>query len=362
MKQPDGLRRKSHGGQQIVNNRYTSVSTQGYVYVLVNSTMPGLIKIGRTNRDPSQRALELSRVTGVATPFVVAYEKQVSDSVAAEQLIHNYLGNLGCRVADNREFFQATAKDAIDAILALPDYLLEVEMVPCGISVSDKPFEPQWLNTFRMAKDSYEGRGDTLRDNEEAYRLFKLAASQGCHFAFAYLADMHFRGEGCAKGKGRELYCLKEGFKLGNRESCAKLMQYHAYEVRLNKQLSNNEKSVLEANIAKCFKHTLLKLETDTQSDLADDEWDIGYDQVISDLVNALACAPQILEKCDLDEFHLPVHVQQDLINCLDGQFDIVDDDLEPEWVYANLKIIKDWLINLPFAYAGDHNAKLPHD
>ena len=44
----------------------------GWVYVLVNSSMPGIAKVGRTTRAPRDRAAELSGVTGVATPFIVA--------------------------------------------------------------------------------------------------------------------------------------------------------------------------------------------------------------------------------------------------------------------------------------------------
>jgi hypothetical protein len=45
----------------------------GYVYILVNHSMVGLLKIGRTVRDSRARARELS-TTGVPTPFQVAFE------------------------------------------------------------------------------------------------------------------------------------------------------------------------------------------------------------------------------------------------------------------------------------------------
>src|SRR5688572_6679317 len=46
----------------------------GYLYVLINPSLPGLVKIGKTNRDPEQRAAELSAATGVPTPFVLVYD------------------------------------------------------------------------------------------------------------------------------------------------------------------------------------------------------------------------------------------------------------------------------------------------
>ena len=46
----------------------------GYVYILVNDSMPGLIKIGKTARNSLARAKDLSSSTGVPTPFKVAFE------------------------------------------------------------------------------------------------------------------------------------------------------------------------------------------------------------------------------------------------------------------------------------------------
>ena len=40
----------------------------GFVYALINPSMEGLVKVGKTKRDPKGRANELSGATGV-TPF-----------------------------------------------------------------------------------------------------------------------------------------------------------------------------------------------------------------------------------------------------------------------------------------------------
>ena len=45
-------------------------TTIGYVYILENASMPGLIKIGKTSRDSVERARELSSATGVPTGFL----------------------------------------------------------------------------------------------------------------------------------------------------------------------------------------------------------------------------------------------------------------------------------------------------
>jgi hypothetical protein len=89
----------------------------GYVYALLNSTMPGLVKIGKTAREPAERAKELSAGTGIPTPFLVAYAEWFKESSAAEDYVHALLEQGGFRVAQNREFFCAPVKSAIQAIM-----------------------------------------------------------------------------------------------------------------------------------------------------------------------------------------------------------------------------------------------------
>ena len=86
----------------------------GYVYVLVNSSMPGLLKIGYTDRDPNLRAKELSAATGIVFPFIVAYYAETLDAPGAEEEIHRILSPY--RINDNREFFSMEVRDAISTI------------------------------------------------------------------------------------------------------------------------------------------------------------------------------------------------------------------------------------------------------
>jgi hypothetical protein len=90
---------------------------QNWIYVLVNSSIPGMVKVGRTTRRPTDRAAELSGATGVATPFVLAFEQEFSDSVQAEELIHAELDRRGLRVAANREFFRGSPAEIVRVVL-----------------------------------------------------------------------------------------------------------------------------------------------------------------------------------------------------------------------------------------------------
>lgn len=82
----------------------------GYVYILINESMTGLIKIGRTKRDSRSRARELFK-TGVPTPFQVAFEVFCDDYEAVEKKMHDELSDF--RVNSNREFFKYPVHKAI---------------------------------------------------------------------------------------------------------------------------------------------------------------------------------------------------------------------------------------------------------
>ena len=80
-------------------------NSSGFVYVMINVSYTGLVKIGKTTKDPDERAKELSSATGVATPFIVVYKRQFNNCHVAEKVIHNVLEEQGYRVNTMREFF-----------------------------------------------------------------------------------------------------------------------------------------------------------------------------------------------------------------------------------------------------------------
>lgn len=82
------------------------------IYVLTNPAMPGMVKIGYTI-DLKQRLKGLDS-TSVPLPFRCEYALQVSDSLAAEKLLHDAFGDR--RIRDNREFFEVDASRVIAAM------------------------------------------------------------------------------------------------------------------------------------------------------------------------------------------------------------------------------------------------------
>jgi hypothetical protein len=73
---------------------------KGYIYVTAHT---GNLKIGKTTKDPIQRAAELSSASGVIGRFEVYYSVECGDIDHAEALTHQALKKY--RTQSNREFF-----------------------------------------------------------------------------------------------------------------------------------------------------------------------------------------------------------------------------------------------------------------
>lgn len=85
----------------------------GFVYVLANQAMPGLVKVGFTSKFPEGRASQL-RTTGVPLPFSVEYRCLAMQPDRVERRAHEILSD--CRVANGREFFRAEVGQVIMAV------------------------------------------------------------------------------------------------------------------------------------------------------------------------------------------------------------------------------------------------------
>ena len=80
----------------------TTDSEKGWIYIMSNPAMPGLLKVGFTMKHPSQRAQELNG-TGVPLPFKVEWKKLVTSPKALESRIHRDLEQYRVK---KREFFR----------------------------------------------------------------------------------------------------------------------------------------------------------------------------------------------------------------------------------------------------------------
>lgn len=108
------------------------------VYVLNNSAMPGLIKIGRTTQDDAKVRIDQLYTTGVPVPFTLAYACKVPNSEEVEKALH--IAFAPWRINAKREFFRMEADQAI-AILKLlheEDATAEVSHQPSIIDSASK--------------------------------------------------------------------------------------------------------------------------------------------------------------------------------------------------------------------------------
>lgn len=85
----------------------------GFVYVLSNRSMPGMVKIGKTTRDPRTRAGELF-ASGVPTPFVIEATIETPNINETELTVHRLLS--ANRVNKKREFFHVSVPEAVNAL------------------------------------------------------------------------------------------------------------------------------------------------------------------------------------------------------------------------------------------------------
>jgi len=102
-------------------SKHLAMARPGYVYAFSTPSMPGIVKIGATDRDPSLRLAEANAGTWSAPePYVIACAVAVDDAFATERAIHALLA--ARRVNPRREFFRLTdaAARALFAVVA-PD-------------------------------------------------------------------------------------------------------------------------------------------------------------------------------------------------------------------------------------------------
>ena len=99
---------------------------EGFVYVLTNASMPGLIKLGFTTQSPPKRAEQLSHETPVPTPFNVACYWRVKDPYVLEQMLGADLkeSNAG------KEFYRLTPEHVSELVQEkYSEYLLRADTV-----------------------------------------------------------------------------------------------------------------------------------------------------------------------------------------------------------------------------------------
>jgi hypothetical protein len=198
-------------------------NNRGYIYVLANSAMPDLVKVGKTTRTPAERAAELSKVTGVPTPFIVVYEQLVEDCTAAEEFVHTMLQQKGYRESDNREFFRASPNEVIRFVMQIPNQISNDSVFTASENHEDtsEPAYP-WLDLWNTAEDYFYGQNLRIENHNEALKIYKKAVKLGCLPAYTRVGDIYYHkltGD-YYKHRDEAFEWYKQGAEKGN---------YHGY-------------------------------------------------------------------------------------------------------------------------------------
>ena len=137
----------------------------GYVYLLTNEAMPGWVKLGKTEKSPSERARELFN-TSVPFRFDVAFAIKVPNPENLEDLLHEELD--AYRPDANREFFSIPLQRAKDHIIRTAESMfppntchIEIDLedqqicLPVQINLPDPDIKPIEL-LERLNRDSQQ--------------------------------------------------------------------------------------------------------------------------------------------------------------------------------------------------------------
>jgi hypothetical protein len=249
---------------------------KGYVYVLTNQSMDGLIKVGKTIKDPKERARELSSATGVPTPYQVIYYEEFFDCGLAEQMIHKGLEEKGYRVNQNREFFNAETREIINLINQIKNLFNTEEFIKEHDNDSDL-FEEDEAQTYAQRIENIESQGDCyfyglgkfLQDYREAYKYYLEAYNMGSPTAPAKIGNIFKNGEGFRQDYARALDFYKEGVVRGNNKSWYGIACIYA------------EKSHID-NFMKAFKNYILANDEDEK----DEAFDFNLKELLLKLIN----------------------------------------------------------------------------
>ena len=143
-----------------------------YIYIAESPQYPGIVKIGRTDRDVQVRMDELSKgdyglpESNINSDWEAVKIIEVQDNEAAEALLHNHYDHL--RVTDSRELFYSEdplklayeAETIVDGTIITSDLIeignlfdpLSIVAICAAIALTAKTFAPDNKNTIKAEK------------------------------------------------------------------------------------------------------------------------------------------------------------------------------------------------------------------
>jgi Domain of unknown function (DUF4268)/T5orf172 domain len=164
-----------------VRERQVSDSIGGYVYVLTNAAMPGIVKIGSTKLLPELRAQQLS-TTGVPGPFKVIAYFRFENQLRAERELQAVFSRQ--RVHPRREFYEITIEEAQEALLQLAGGNSNEQRAPAPVPPADVQRKPVSNTNASVMGFPYWSHFNALRDEQRLLPRFENAGSRFFHRHF----------------------------------------------------------------------------------------------------------------------------------------------------------------------------------
>jgi hypothetical protein len=137
----------------------------GKVYILTNDSMPGIIKIGITEKESIEDRIKELDNTSIPTPFRFHYAVETENHKEIEKLIHNAFSKF--RIRNNREFFAMDPESAVSAlkISGAKEIILDNLMIDdAGKFLEEEPKKYMKIFTFSHVKIPFGSELTFTRD------------------------------------------------------------------------------------------------------------------------------------------------------------------------------------------------------
>jgi hypothetical protein len=167
--------------------------SEGYLYCFSNESMPGILKIGMTERTPELRLNEAngSDTWKPPTPYKIEFAKKVLNPKQQETMLHKLLEQYTERVNPKREFFRISVEKARKFFDLIDDYIEEDDFEEEFEDINDEELTIEDGDSFTT------GEQTNLKMEEKYCRFFcKKCNYQTCqksHFDKHLLTSKHSR-------------------------------------------------------------------------------------------------------------------------------------------------------------------------
>lgn len=192
---------------------------KGWVYIITNKSMPELLKVGFSTKDPELRAEEL-HTTGVPHRFVVEYDALVNEPFEVEQKAHALLKGYH----ENKEWFRCDIATAIIAIRQAANGSIILESNKDDLT-SETPQVAEYrkaaqqgdaIAQYNLGCAYVNGNGITKNEIQAVY-WYRKAAEQGIASAQNNLGYSYGNGRGINKDDAQAVIWYRKAAEQGER-------------------------------------------------------------------------------------------------------------------------------------------------